>query len=393
MKKKIHIHLDPLGGISGDMFIAAMIDTDNNFKKIAIETAKNILKDAHLDIKKIKKNHIEGTSLSISIKNENQQQHRSYKDIVELISKSNIEKATKDLGIQMFTKLAQAEADIHGTQIEEVKFHEVGAWDSIIDNLISAKFIQYLNEKYETTWSCSEIPIGKGVINSAHGIIPIPAPSTSLLLKGLTVIDDGIPGERVTPTGALILSTINPNSHISSANNNTLKIKKQGIGIGKKDLKLIPNILRILLFEESKTSIKNTTKQVLSELTFNIDDQTPEDLAISLEKIRSTTGVLDVIQNAFIGKKNRATFEIKVLCRPEESNNIIIKIFNETSTLGVRNNIIGRYSLDRNILRKGQFNIKSTTRPSGKKTKKVESDDLKNFSYKKRKILRKKLED
>ena len=112
-----------------------------------------------------------------------------------------------------------------------------------------------------------------------------------------------------------------------------------------------------------------------------------------MEKIRSTTCVLDVIQNAFIGKKNRATFEIKVLCRPEESNNIIIKIFNETSTLGVRNNIIGRYSLDRNILRKGQFNIKSTTRPSGKKTKKVESDDLKNYSYKKRKILRKKLED
>ena len=392
MKKNVHIHLDLLGGISGDMFIASMIDMDSKLKIIALDTAKKILKESNLDIKRIQKNHIEGTSLSTSIKHLDQQNHRSYPDIVELINKSKIDKDTKDLAIIMFTKLAKVESKIHGTSIQEVKFHEIGAWDSIIDNLISAKFINYLNKKYQPTWSCSEIPLGKGVINSKHGIIPIPSPATALLLKNLVVIDDGISGERVTPTGALILSVINPHPNISSANNNCLKIKKQGIGIGKRDFKLIPNIIRVLLFEESKSLIKNTEKQILSELTFNIDDQTPEDISISLERIRSTKGVLEVIQNTFFGKKNRIIFEIKVLCRTEETNNIIIEIFNETSTIGVRNNIIGRYSLKRNISRKDSFNIKHTLRPSGKITKKIESDDLKNYPYKKRRTIKERLE-
>ena len=138
MKKNMHIHLDLLGGISGDMFIASMIDMDSKLKKIALKTAKNILKDANLDIKKIKKNHIEGTSLSTTIKNLEQQNHRSYSDIVELITKSKLDKTTKNLAILMFTKLAKVEFKIHGTSLHEVKFHEIGAWDSIIDNLIDA---------------------------------------------------------------------------------------------------------------------------------------------------------------------------------------------------------------------------------------------------------------
>ena len=234
MKNKIHIHLDPIGGISGDMFIAAMIDAETKLKKIAIETAKLILKESKLDIRKVKQNHIQGTSLYVNVKDINKQHHRSLKDIVKLIKNCKVNKNTKILSIKMFTQLAKAEAKIHGSNINEVKFHEVGAWDSIIDNVISARIIEYLEDKYDLSWSCSEIPMGKGVINSEHGVIPVPAPATSLLLKGLNIIDDGIIGERVTPTGALILSTLKPLPNISEAKNKVLNIKKQGIGIGKK---------------------------------------------------------------------------------------------------------------------------------------------------------------
>ena len=112
--------------------------------------------------------------------------------------------------------------------------------------------------------------------------MPIPAPATALLLKNFSVYTDGIKGERVTPTGALILSTIAPKLGISPSHKNSLIIKQQGIGIGEKDFKTIPNILRILIFKESKKIINNIDKQILSELIFNIDDQSPEDLSLSL---------------------------------------------------------------------------------------------------------------
>ena len=392
MKNKIHIHLDPIGGISGDMFIAAMIDAEDKLKKIAIETAKLILKESKLDIKKIKQNHIHGTSLYVNVQNINKQHHRSLKDIVNLIKNCKVNKNTKKLSIKMFTQLAEAEAKIHGSNINEVRFHEVGAWDSIIDNVISARIIEYFEDKYDLSWSCSEIPMGKGVINSEHGVIPVPAPATSLLLKDLNIIDDGIIGERVTPTGALILSTLKPLPNISGAKNTVLNIKKQGIGIGKKKFDLIPNILRVLIFKESKTYSPNITKQVVSEVTFNIDDQTPEDLSLSLENLRTLEGVLDIIQRAYSGKKNRIIFEIKIICRVETVSNIISNIFNETSTLGVRNNIVGRYSLNREISKIDHYNIKNTLRPSGKITKKVESDDLKNYPYKKRITIKEQFE-
>ena len=130
----------------------------------------------------------------------------------------------------------------------------------------------------------------------------------------------------------------------------------------------------------------------MSEVTFNIDDQTPEDLSLSLENLRTLEGVLDIIQRAYSGKKNRIIFEIKIICRVETVSNIISNIFNETSTLGVRNNIVGRYSLNREISKIDHYNIKNTLRPSGKITKKVESDDLKNYPYKKRITIKEQFE-
>ncbi len=392
MKENLHIHLDPMGGISGDMFIAAMIDADPSLKTLAKSISSKIIKDIELTIKKSSINHISGTKFSVKLLTKRHNHHRSFNDIKKIIEKSFLEEKIKDISINIFHELAIAESQIHGVSIKKVSFHEIGAWDSIIDNIIAAAIIHNFASKHQITWSCSPIPLGKGNIKTAHGLLAMPALATSILLKNIPVIDDGIEGERTTPTGAAILSVIKPLPDIASANKRTLSILKQGIGIGNKDLKTIPNILRVLIFKEAKNTIKNTLNEVISEINFDIDDQSPEDLALSLDSIAKEKGVLDIIQNPILGKKGRVSINIKILCRVEKTNKIIELVFNETNTIGLRHSIIGRFILNREINKISYFNIKSTLKPSGKITKKVESNDLKNYSYKNRISIKSKIE-
>ena len=392
MRENLHIHLDPMGGISGDMFIAAMIDADPSLKTLAKSISSKIIKDIELTIKKSSINHISGTKFSVKLLTKKHNHHRTFNDIKKLIEKSVLEEKVKEISINIFHELAIAESQIHGVSIKKVFFHEIGAWDSIIDNIIAAAIIHSFVSKHQITWSCSPIPLGKGNIKTAHGLLSIPALATSILLKNIPVIDDGIEGERTTPTGAAILSVIKPLPDIASANKRTLSILKQGIGIGNKDLKTIPNILRVLIFKEAKNTIKNTLNEVISEINFDIDDQSPEDLALSLDSIAKKKGVLDIIQNPILGKKGRVSINVKILCRVEKTNKIIELVFNETNTIGLRHAIISRFILNREINKISYFNIKSTLNPSGKITKKVESNDLKNYSYKNRISIKSKIE-
>ena len=392
MRENLHIHLDPMGGISGDMFIAAMIDADPSLKTLAKSISSKIIKDIELTIKKSSINHISGTKFSVKLLTKKHNHHRTFNDIKKLIEKSVLEEKVKEISINIFHELAIAESQIHGVSIKKVFFHEIGAWDSIIDNIIAAAIIHSFASKHQITWSCSPIPLGKGNIKTAHGLLSIPALATSILLKNIPVIDDGIEGERTTPTGAAILSIIKPLPDIASANKRTLSILKQGIGIGNKDLKTIPNILRVLIFKEAKNTIKNTLNEVISEINFDIDDQSPEDLALSLDSIAKKKGVLDIIQNPILGKKGRVSINVKILCRVEKTNKIIELVFNETNTIGLRHAIISRFILNREINKISYFNIKSTLTPSGKITKKVESNDLKNYSYKNRISIKSKIE-
>ena len=392
MKKKLHIHLDPMGGISGDMFISAMIDADSSLQDLAKTISTKIIKDIKISIKKASINHISGTKFSVTLLSKTHNHHRSFKDIKKIIEESYLNKRVKDISINIFNVLAKAESQVHGVSIDKVSFHEIGAWDSIIDNIIAAAIIDKLETNNQITWSCSPIPIGKGSIKTDHGILAVPAPATSILLKNMPIIDDGIEGERTTPTGAAILSIIKPFPDIASASKGTLNIYKQGIGIGNKDLKIIPNVLRVLIFKSNKASIKNTSNDVVSEISFDIDDQSPEDLALSLDLIAKNNGVLDIIQNPKFGKKRRIIINVIILVKVEKSKEIIELIFNETNTIGLRHSIISRFILNREISKMSYFNIKSTQRPSGKIIKKVESNDIKNYSYKNRISIKSKIE-
>ena len=392
MSSNIQIHLDLLGGISGNMFIAALIDARPECKDVALNAAESILPEVKINISKTSKNNIAGTYFLVEQCHKDVHSHRSFKDIKNIINNSKLHKDVKHRSVEIFKFLAEAESKIHDTDIEEIKFHEVGAWDSIVDNVTAASLIVYFEKKYNCQWSCGPIPIGEGYVKTQHGKLPVPAPATVLLLRGFSVTKDNILGERTTPTGAAILCSLKPMQNNNYFIKENMVISTQGIGIGSNTFESIPNILRVITFEKSEKNNQKLKKELISEINFDIDDQTPEDLALSIDKLRKVHGVLDVTQNPVLGKKGRVVIKVNVLCDLVRTNSIIDIIFNETSTIGLRQRLTDRYFLSRKIKKRLNYDIKESTNPSGLKKIKVESDNLKNYDFYERKSIKTKLE-
>jgi len=370
------IHLDLLGGISGDMFLSALFDVwpelINEFTKDISSSEfrdKFIISiDSHTD------NILSGSKITIKYTKTLNQHSTTWQEIHSRIDKSNLPNSTKTIAIKIFTELALAESKVHGVKPEDITFHELGAWDSIADILTSAWLINRLSH---VKWSASSLPLGSGRIDTHHGKLPVPVPAVIELLKGFETFDDGISGERITPTGAAIIAYLKPDQ---SNHHNTEIIEGTGVGFGKSIFPNISNILRVVLFSDS--SVKNDfMTEEITVLNFTVDDQTPEDLSIALETIRNTIGVLDIYQSQVYGKKGRIAFNINVLTRVKQRESIIKICFQETTTLGIRWHITKRAVLSRVI--KTDYNtgvkVKLATRPNGETTAKAEIDDIKTF--------------
>lgn len=201
-----------------------------------------------------------------------------------------------------------------------------------------------------------------------HGPLPVPAPATLQLLRGFEMIDDGVSGERVTPTGAAILAHLQP-SILRPAH----RVAAIGHGLGSRALDGIANVLRLSICEASSHRMTD----LVGQITFTVDDQTPEDLAIGLNHIRAASGVLDVIQLPAFGKKGRMTTRIEILCTPEAIDTVSDLCFTETTTIGLRQEMIRRRLLRRQLAqREGEPRFKTVERPDGRTTRKPEADDL-----------------
>lgn len=398
----MHIHLDLIGGIAGDMFLASIL---NCFPEYLPEM-QQVLSDAGfnelvtLEVKEVNDGVISGSQVDVNPgKDAEGHHHRHFSEIRTLIENAAIDGETKRISINIFTLLAEAEGRIHGKDPEKVAFHEVGAWDSIADILCSAFLIGKLN----ATWSVSALPIGKGQVDTAHGRLPIPAPATSLLLEGFQCFDDGLEGERITPTGAAILKHLAPAQDTSAAMGS---ISRSGYGLGKKKFPGISNVLRCLVFDlnvddlnidEAPADITSWHVEQILQLEFEVDDQTPEELALALDHIRDTRGVLDAIQWVASGKKGRQVFCIRILARPAIQNQLLRLCFQETTTLGIRHQKINRSILPRqdSTVTRGnaQYNVKLAQRLD-QVTVKAEMDDLAKVegTYSERQEIRRKIE-
>jgi uncharacterized protein (TIGR00299 family) protein len=377
----MHIHLDAVGGVAGDMFIAAMLDAFSDLRDgmAAAIRAAGLPAQVHIGFAEHQDHALTGLRFRVTEPREagvlvgaQHHPHTPFGEISTQLKASALAPAVRERAIGIFTVLAQAEAKVHGKSVETVSFHELGEWDSIADIVGAAYVIESLGA---TSWSVSSLPLGRGRVKTAHGMLPVPPPATVLLLEGFEFIDDGLEGERITPTGAAILRHL---GCTQTASRRSRRLMRTGIGFGTRTFPGISNVLRVLAFEE--TLAPHAADEV-AQVQFEVDDQTPEDLAIALDKLRAHPSVLDVLQTPAFGKKGRITMHIQLLAGVADLESVFDACFSETTTLGVRYQVLQRRKLARTsttVEAAGrQVRVKVAER-IGRQTLKVEADDLLN---------------
>lgn len=373
-----HLHLDLVGGISGDMFIGALLDANPDCveglgRVVDLAGFPDLVK---LECAAFNDGVLSGLRFNVKSADpasghNHSHPHRHYGEIRERIESSALPENTKRIAQDIFRRIAEAEAAIHGKNVEDVAFHEIGAWDSIADITLAAHLI---DSSGAGSWSASAIPIGKGRVDTAHGQLPVPAPATSLLLQGFEFLDDGVEGERVTPTGAAILAHLSPGAAIPRG-----RLLTQGYGFGARRLPGLANVLRVSVFETSQADAAVWHEDQVIRLSFEVDDQTPEDLGRALDALRRKEGVIDVREGAYGGKKNRHGHAVTALVSPAAERDVTAFCFDHTSTLGIRREFVSRAILPRREYRvehQGRtYGVKVVRRPGGL-TAKVDMDDL-----------------
>ena len=383
----MHIHLDAVGGVAGDMFIAAMLDAFPDLRDgmLAAIRAAGLPADVHVGFAEHQDHALTGLRFRVTEPREaellvaaHHHPHTPFADLRAHLLTCALTPAVRDRALEIFSVLAEAEAKVHGKTIDTVSFHELGEWDSIADIVGAAFLVDALSPPGEpTTWSVSSLPLGRGRAKTAHGMLPIPTPATVLLLEGFEFIDDGLEGERVTPTGAAILRHL---GCTQTAARRSRRLLRTGIGFGTRTFRGISNVLRVLAFDEAR---ENRGSDEVAQVQFEVDDQTPEDLAIALDKLRSHPSVLDVLQTPAFGKKGRMTMHIQLLADADDVESVFDACFSETTTIGLRFQVMQRRKLARastTVEAAGrQMRVKVAERP-GRKTAKVEADDLLNVT-------------
>ncbi len=376
----MHVHLDAVGGVAGDMFLAAVLDARPEFEAGVREAvrAAGLPEDWRVELRAHQGSALTGRQFDVAGPKTSGHGHHhhthaphTFRDIRAAIAASTLTDGVKERAIAIFALLAEAEGAVHGKDPEEVHFHEIADWDSLADIVGAAYVIDALGA---TSWSVSVLPLGSGRVKTAHGILPVPAPATARLLEGFDLADDGVPGERITPTGAAILRHLGPDRNVPRAG---VRLAATGIGFGTKVLDGVPNILRALLFEGDATESKGeAVAGSVGVIEFEIDDQTPEDLAVGLENLRAGADVLDVLQMPAFGKKGRMAVSVRVLCRPEAVRAVATACFAETTTIGLRWHVAQRLELPRNAGERDGVRIKVIDRPGVGLTVKAEMDDI-----------------
>ncbi len=457
-----HIHLDPLGGVAGDMFVAALLDAFPAHAPDAVRAA-TLLSGAVCRLAAHDDGTLAGRRLLVDVpggaephEHGPRQRHahgghdhgphghtHSHEDAADPVPDlvGNFDTApilpvkslpdtpvteagpaadhdAADLGswralrarigsadlpgpvrghaLGIFGCLAEAEGRVHGVPADEVTFHEVGAADSVADIVAAAWVIAAVGP---AAWSVGPLPLGSGMVRTAHGPMPVPAPATALLLEGFAVRDDGVGGERVTPTGAAILRHL---GCAGTARPRVATLRGSGLGFGSRVLPGMSNCLRVLVLDTEEARDAGVSApgreapgevvpgpdaadpvasghRALAVIGFEVDDQSGEELAAGLDRVRGTEGVHDVVQMAAFGKKNRMAVHVQVLVRPDRLEAAIDACFRETTTIGLRTHLVQGRALPRRFAEVAvdghPVTVKLVERPGGV-TAKAESDSV-----------------
>lgn len=330
------IYFDCYAGISGDMTVGALLDLGVPLEYVQAELARLALPEGSyaLSASRTERRHVAGLKFDVAVHDHHT--HRHYAGIDAMIAASGLSDPVKQRARAIFRRLAEAEALVHGVAMNEVHFHEVGAVDSIVDIVATAICLEYLG--VEAVYAAA-LPLGGGFVETAHGRLPVPAPATAELLRGLAVHGNCGEGERVTPTGAAILAAL----VTASGTRPVMTLTRVGSGAGGKNFSDCPNILRAFL----GTQQDGEAERVIVAET-NIDDSTPEVLGYVMERLLEA-GALDIFFTPIQMKKNRPAIQLSFLCRPEQLDLLTALVLTETSAIGLRHYPVSRVILERRI--------------------------------------------
>lgn len=324
-------YLDCFSGIAGDMCLGALIDAGADLERIQLGIAHLDL-DASVHVVPTTKQGFRG--LAIRVEHPEQHSHRTLRDIHAILQRSSLAEPAQDLALRIFERLAKAEAKVHGTTLDRVTFHEVGAIDSIVDIVGTA--IAWTSLNIDQAYA-SAVPTGTGWVDIAHGRVSIPAPATAELLRDVPIAPCSVPKEMTTPTGAAILrELVRGYGPLPS-----MQVARIGYGAGSRDLEDRPNLLRILVGESVAISAPRQRPARAADpasvvvLETNLDDITGEQIGFAVERLWNA-GALDVFLIPIQMKKNRPGTLLSVIAKPEDRVTIESILFQHTGTLGVR---------------------------------------------------------
>jgi pyridinium-3,5-bisthiocarboxylic acid mononucleotide nickel chelatase len=327
-------YLDCVGGVSGNMLIAALLGAGAPEEALRVPSRLGI-EGVDLRLVRVERHGI--GALHLDVLSANGHHHRSWRSIHEQLGASELDESVRGRAIAVFERLARVEGRIHGVPPEDVGFHELGAVDTLVD-VVGA--VTLLEELGVSRLVCSPLPMGRGVVRAAHGILPLPAPATAELLLGAPVFGVDIEAELVTPTGAALASALADGWGPLPA----MTLERIGYGAGSADFPQRANLLRVLLGRDAVRQVDASHDVALLET--NLDDLSPELIPDSVERCFAA-GALDVWTAPVAMKKGRPGIVLSALARPETEAAVARTILEETTALGVRVARLRRYELER----------------------------------------------
>jgi hypothetical protein len=321
-------YLDCSSGISGDMFLAVLIDAGVPVDRLLGELNKLPLGSYEFKHTRTMRGGLVGARVDIRVPDK--QPHRHLADLQALIEKASLPEKAARRALEIFNHLAEVEGKLHNVPPGKVHFHEVGAVDAVIDivgTCIGMELLEISN------LVCSPLNVGSGTVAAAHGTLPVPAPATAELLKGIPVYSSGVEGELVTPTGAALVAALASGFGPLPP----MKIAKIGYGAGERDYHGHPNLARLYVGEQVET-VRHAGlpgAEIVSVIEANVDDMSPQIYGFFLERALAA-GALDVTCNSTQMKKNRPGLTINILCEPDKTDSLSQLLFEQTTTIGVR---------------------------------------------------------
>lgn len=359
-------YLDCATGISGDMLLGVLIDVGWPEQRLRELIGKLKIGDVQIRVDRVSKRGIAATQ--VNVLSSPHQPHRGLHDLTTIVSNADLSPSIQQRAMAALKLLAEAESQVHGVPLDRIHFHEVGAVDTIVD--IVGALAGFSELQIEEVHS-SALPWSRGTVKTEHGVLPVPPPAVALLLRDVPVVGVDIEGETVTPTGAVLARTVTKQFGVMPA----MTVERVGYGAGQRDWPDRPNVLRLTIGESAGTGLQ---VEQLSVLSCNIDDMNPQWYEPVIKELNEAAA-LDVWLTPVQMKKNRPGTLIDVLCRPDNADKLRALLLRHTSTLGVRETSVARYSLPREIetvqTQYGPIRLKVATLPDGSRKASPEHDD------------------